>query len=1048
MPQSSFKIYNASAGSGKTFSLVRDFLVSLLRSNNPIPFRSLLAITFTNKAVAEMKGRIVKALHDFSLNGELTKKDPLKEAVCERMNLTHEQLKEASRKLLHQLVFNYSVFHVSTIDKFNQDLIRVFAYELKLPSTFDVELDTKAVIRKAVDSLLAKTGDDPELSEALIAFAIEKTDADRSFDISRDLNEVGLLLTNENHLEALDELKEKDLKDFERLRKSLKPRIRVLHDSLKKKAAGILDLLKEHGLEFKDFTRQTLPNHFAKISDGETTTSNLYNNKLYENILDLKLYNKGLDTEKKEIIDSLNSQFEVAYRTIKEGMLHLNFMMNLLNNSGPMSVLLLIKNEMDKIQEEEEIILISEFNTIVSSHIQSQPVPFIYERIGERFDHYYIDEFQDTSILQWNNLIPLAANALSSGPSALTLVGDAKQAIYRWRGGKAEQFIDLYQERTNPFHIKPNLLDLDSNYRSGSSIVSFNNEFFSYIAEELLTSPQHQALYKKSKQNPTKEFEGYVRVDFLPDLESPELQDSYAEQCLTTIQDCLKRGYLYRDICVLVRSHKHGVFLADYLNENSEFPILSSEALLLDKHPAVSFIISFLGYLAEPENLDLQFELIAFLQENNLEKHSTHQVFTELLSEDQSGFFKKLELFQIKFDLQTAGSLNLYELVEYIIYVFNLDRSPNAFLLKLLDFIASFSHSEKQGIKDFLSRYTDQKEKLSISVSEQLDAIRIMTIHKSKGLEFPVVIYPFADLGFHDDPKPKTWVEIDENEYEGFRLAYVNLKSDFQEMGDYAASVYSEYISELELDTTNLIYVALTRAIDELYVISKNPDDAKRKSNKPKFHIVLRDFLISKNFMEQGQSSYSRGKQRFKNGDEAVVMGSENFNKIYSTPKSLLPLQIVTNAAYLWDENVAEAVERGILIHNLLSEIIYERDAEFVFQNALETGVIDEYQANILETQISSLINHKNLKDLFQPENTVFNERDIIRANGQVLRPDRVVIDPEGEVIILDYKTGIPKEEHALQINSYGLAYEEMGLKVKSKKIVYINEEIEIKEIQ
>src|SRR5690606_30589508 len=365
-------------------------------------------------------------------------------------------------------------------------------------------------------------------------------------------------------------------------------------------AQKALSLIEEVGLEHSNFSRGTLPNHFKKAF--EMNLEGLYNNNLENNIQERTgIYTKALKADLANTIDSILPQIETYYQTVKTAVYQYKFLKNFYKNITPLSVLNIINNELRNLKTDQNKILISEFNNIISQEIKNQPTPFIYERIGEKFKHYFIDEFQDTSQLQWENLIPLMGNALSTENGTAMLVGDAKQAIYRWRGGKAEQFIDLFNQKSLPFVVKQEVKDLKSNYRSFKDIVDFNNGFFSYLCTCVFTKKEYQQLYETARQDTFIQQTGYVELSFLNIEKEDDRNDIFAEQVLQTIHKCIDNGYKLEDICILVRKKKEGVAIANYLSQQ-HIPIISSETLLIYNAPEVVFVNNLLLLLVQPKN--------------------------------------------------------------------------------------------------------------------------------------------------------------------------------------------------------------------------------------------------------------------------------------------------------------------------------------------------------------------------------------------------------------------------------------------------------------
>jgi ATP-dependent exoDNAse (exonuclease V) beta subunit len=452
----SFTIYNASAGSGKTFTLVKEYLLLLFNSKRKEKYQNILAITFTNKAVDEMKSRIVDSLHAFSSEKIPAKSQGLFEVISKETGLNQLHIREKSAKILKSIIHNYAAFEVSTIDGFTHRVLRTFAKDLGLPINFEVEMAQEEILMEAVESVISKAGTDPKLTKILVDFTLNKADDDKSWDIARDLFEISKLLINENNQKPLELLQNKTLEDFDKFADKLKSEIKQAKQENEKLAADFFELLKQNGLEDSDFTRKSVPNHFEKLGKGESVN---FETQWAEKIFTDSLYPKACDTSKKAIIDNIQPQVVDLFTATKDNYFKVEFLEAVNKRTVQLSLLNAINQEIQAIKKDRNLVLISEFNPQISAQVKDQPAPFIYERLGERYNNYFIDEFQDTSQMQWENLIPLMDASLSGMggedvPANLMLVGDAKQSIYRWRGGKAEQFIDLSNTKTRPFSIQ------------------------------------------------------------------------------------------------------------------------------------------------------------------------------------------------------------------------------------------------------------------------------------------------------------------------------------------------------------------------------------------------------------------------------------------------------------------------------------------------------------------------------------------------------------------------------------------------------------------
>ena len=765
MKESTYKIYNASAGSGKTFTLTKSYLKILVQSNNLDRFKTILAITFTNKAVGEMKARIIDMLKLFSSDISLTEPHPMFEAICNELSISPEKLHSKSKLILKHIVHNYGGFDVSTIDGFTHRIIRTFAYDLNLPINFEVELDQDQLLNEAVDRLISRAGSDENLTNLLVDFAIEKADDDKSWDISHDFNKIAKLLVNENDITALNTLKNKSLEDFKALKKQLASQIKTIENLIVETAEATLNLINECGLQYDDFNRKSLPNHFEKLQRKDYNVS-FDSNWQTDLIEGNTLYPKRVTEFIASTIESIQPNLSDAFTKTKALIYEVKFKKAVYRNITPLSVLNAIQKELDSLKEEQNKMLISEFNKIISNEIKNQPTPFIYERLGEKFKHYFIDEFQDTSTLQWQNLVPLLDNALSSANGTTMLVGDAKQAIYRWRGGEAEQFIDLYNKTVNPFHVEPNVLALETNYRSSKKIIGFNNSFFKFLSERYFSLADYADLYQNSSQNKHSDYEGYVNLQFLDIQKEDDATELYASQTLETIQQCLDNDYALSDICVLVRKKKEGVKIANYLTEKG-MNITSSETLLLKNSDKVDFLSNFLKLLIQPNNDELKIELLSFLAKQH-QVEDQHLFFESYLKRDLSNFFEGFKDLNIFLDKEKLLQQPLYELVEDLVRRFKLNKESDAYVQFYLDIVLEFTQKRNSDLVDFVTYFENKKDALSIVSPNNTNAVEIMTIHKSKGLEFPIVIFPFAELDIYRELDPKIWFPVNKDDYNGF----------------------------------------------------------------------------------------------------------------------------------------------------------------------------------------------------------------------------------------------------------------------------------------
>ena len=1032
-----YNIYNASAGSGKTFNIVKEYLKILINGNQLDVYKKILSITFTNKAVNEMKSRIIDGLNDLTKILEAKNNNPLVECIKNETGLNDEEIQNKATSLLKSILINYAAFEVSTIDKFTQKIIRNFAYEIKLPLDYDVEINSKDILELAISNLIAQVGSDKELTDVLINFSFEKSANDKSWDIEYDLNNIAKLLLNENHYLQLEQLTAKSLVDFESLKRKVDNLITSVENEILKDANDCLSLIYANDLEDSDFLAKSLPKHLKKVKSKNYKS--LYSSQLENNIIEGYLYKKTLNVSKKHVIDSIRNDIEIFFLNIKKNVYKFKFYQNIQSNSRPLSILKLINLELDKIKKEKNIILISEFNKIVNDQIKNQPALFIYEKIGVKYNHFFIDEFQDTSILQWKNLTPLIENSLSSENSSLTISGDVKQAIYRWRGGDPEQLINLSNNNSD-FTLNGNIINLDTNYRSKDEIINFNNLFFNYIGTSVFNSKIHENIYLNSFQNNNNNTGGYVGINFLELDDCLNKEERYCIKVEEIIEESLRNNYQLRDICILVRTNEQGIIVSDYLNKKN-IEIISSETLLISKSDEVKFIIEVLRFCLNPDLMDSKLFILNFLY-NSIEINKTKHMFIKsLISENRYTFFNELKKNNIHFDYKTLTKSSLYESIEYIIYSFKLNNSSNSYIQNFLDFTYDYSVKNFANITDFLNHYDSKKDSLSIIAPKNSNAVNIMTIHKSKGLEFPIILYPFADLDIYKEKNAKEWVGLNNEEFEGFNNFLINFNKDFKYFNN-TQKIYYNHISNQELDNINLLYVAMTRAKNELHIICSK-SLIKEEKNITKYSELFISHLKSQNLWDSKKCTYEFG-QRSKSFINKDKSNFELMNEFIVVPKEIHKISVDAKSAKIWGSKIEKATNDGNLLHDLMFHISSSLDLKKTIENFHVSGILD-FNSKIKYTDlITKILEHKKLKPFYVPSLISFNEKEILIKNQGLIRIDRLVFLSESDVCIIDYKTGIVKREDFDQINNYQKILVSMGYFVKKKIIVSTLNKLEV----
>jgi ATP-dependent exoDNAse (exonuclease V) beta subunit len=1062
MQRPSFSIYDASAGSGKTYALVKEYLKIILSSKQNDAYRNILAITFTNKAVHEMKSRIVGSLSEFTKNEPSTKALDLMQDLSNDLELSLIQIKTKSQQIIKHIIHNYAAFDISTIDKFTHKVIRAFAHDLGLPMTFEVSLDTENLLTEAVDAIIAEAGNDEVLTKLLIDFTMEKTDDDKSWDISKEILETGRLILNENNRNEISNFENKKIEDFVEIKSKISTEVKNLESENTIFASSALALINSNGIDLKSFSRGTFPNHIQFIIDNDSRA----NKYKFVEIEEITINKTAKDRNQIETIlpEILNLLSKIYSNNEKK-----DFYKAFLKNITPLSLLNTISDKLKNIQREQNVLSIAEFNALIHNEIQNQPAPFIYERLGERYRHFFIDEFQDTSEMQWLNLIPLIDNATSSEingeKGTLMIVGDPKQSIYRWRGGKAEQFIELSKDK-NPFNNPDKVVTpLYQNYRSYSKVIEFNNNLFQMLSSEF-DNLDYQDLYQNHvRQEANSKIGGYVNLSFLSkfedvedesDEENLDKSDLYVLATLNTIQNCLQQGFEYKDIVILTRKRSQGIAIANYLTEQ-KIPLLSSETLMIANATEVRLIIYLLKYLQNSNDLDSKANFLQYLAENAQIELTIHDFIAKGMSlENELEFENWLENCNVNLSFSNIRKKSLYEAVEIIVSKFlsnknlQVDQAPpsgrsgvgNAYVQYFLDIVLERDVRNQAGISDFITYWDKNGDKFSIPSPEGTNAVRIMTIHKSKGLEFPVVIFPFAEEDYNRKPKSKLWLSAEEATF-GLPKVLIDNSKAIEGFGEEASEVYNQKKQEELLDNINVLYVALTRAEEQLFVISSmnlDKDGNPRKNNMSSFFI---NYLIKENAFDENQLEYEFG-EKFK---LSLTEKHIDTSKIIPTVLNVLNpknIKIAQRESLMWGTHQQESIEYGNVVHEILSFIKIKSDIDLAINTAIENGLITLNQKNIVEKSIHEIVNHIELINCFSGDIEVLNEQTIIQKDGKTIKPDRMVIFNNNQVHLLDYKTGLHQAKYKLQLENYQTAIEKMGYRVVKKSLIYIGDEINI----
>lgn len=999
MSSGNFKVIKASAGTGKTYNLVKEYIQLALKNGTPWYYKHILAITFTNATAAEMKERVLnnlKSLAEGSQKGELLKD------IATNLHLSEEEVKDRAEAVFQHMLHNYGQLSILTIDSFTSKLIRSFSKDLHLKYDFKIEINSTAFMEKVVDECISLIGEDDELTNWLIGYAIRNAEEEANWNFRENILSIAKEMLKEAAIPSLNKLKDLGYDDFIKIASELQKKV----ESFEKQAITIaqqgLDILKKNGLKPENFaygkgggmmylskvgtrrlmippTSRTL-GYLKKDDDWMAKNASP---ELKQKVAEIQPQMKTL---LHDLISHMNDEALMKYdlqKTIRKSI----YTIGLINK---------LKQIGEKIREEENLLLISDFHRMVNDVVRENNAPFIFERIGVRYRHIMIDEFQDTSVLQWENALPLIDNSLAENHLNL-IVGDAKQAIYRWRGGDARQFVILPQISPEshlpitslPHHYEEKILQ--TSFRSATSIVEFNNLIYHALTAEDATLQQ---VYHEHTQLTKSQKKGFVHVTFRDGKNNSEKRPKTLEDIRRFVQECIEDGYQPGDIAILTRKGKKDTAeIVTMLLENG-FQVVTKESLLADYSPVVRIVLSYLNYLFVPTNKFAPASLIQSLAsihpQISLRDFYLHYVSGtgKSIKFDYDKFIED----QFAYDEQITLTTSPIEAVLISVRKFRLE--PDSGLELLLEKVRALCIEGHLSMTEFLVWWEDNRDMLYTSSVGSKDAIQIMTIHKSKGLEFPVVIYPRLSSKKLND---KIWIDLDEKEY-GMPAALVTSRS--KELNETFPPEFNlEYKSQL-IDDINICYVATTRPKDRLYMIIEN--DAQN--------------TLTKKILEEVK------RLNPENTQPELVMGIREKNQdLPSTDMaSLIPFE--TSKPHSWKIRSQatqdhEAVIYGELLHACLHQVKTTTDISSAIVASTKESANHIYEAQ-LTSDLNKIIQHPMAEPWFNGSGKILREQEIVTMNGTVLRPDRVVVFDD-HVDVIDYKSGAKSERHIDQVKSY-----------------------------
>jgi ATP-dependent exoDNAse (exonuclease V) beta subunit len=1027
-----FVVYRSSAGSGKTFTLVRQYLCLALHDPKRVDYayRRILAITFTNKAAAEMKSRVVSALSSICEYKELP---DIGKMLLTDLTISETELRLRAASLLESILHNYSDFSIGTIDSFTHRLVRTFAFDLKLPAGFNVELNTSEFYSKVISRLLNSLGEDEKLSMLLKEYAIDKTEENTSWDPESSLLDFSKMLSAENAETYLVKLRKYSDEQLEEERKKLLKECREYKQHIQTEGRKAIHFINRLNINETDLVGKSR----SPISFFKKCAQFKLNDKLEYKTLEKTIANNKWVSALPNA-EEINNQLTATANELLLYILkhHEGYLLNKIvsNNIYPLMLLRRIETITEELKEEERVVFISEFNQRIHALIKNEPAPFIYERLGERYRHYLIDEFQDTSTMQWQNILPLIENTLSAGNFNL-IVGDGKQSIYRWRNANVKQFAslpetdlieadDLLKERTQVLKQHFEEEPLNNNYRSTRDVIEFNNAFFKALKER--HSEEVQTIYKGHEQGVINPARGFITLNSENTAKS-EFKIRNCEHALLHIQNALAAGYAYRDIAVIVRKNTHGNQIADYLTSNN-IPVVSSDSLLLKNSTEVNVLINFLKCLEQEHH---QIPAAAILNYVFHREWLTNETLHEKLLELSQGYTLFHILKQLELLPETEG-LNLLDQVATLAERLEFPETSAPYVRFFLDVVNEFMITEGGSPGYFLEWWDRKKERASLIIPDHADAVRIMTIHASKGLEFPVVICPFFNWEFF---RPDyTWVNLEANPI-GIPASIIKISSGASQAG--LEKDFTHEQSQQVLDNVNLLYVAFTRAAERLHIIT-----CKSEANKKQEVGQWITPFFQANGQMLGDDYYCFGEAQPKSSKPHKQVSNSLLLPAFEASR-IRQAVAVRNSKFESDNN---ARQEGIVLHWLLSKLTPEIELQDVLNLAIRKGVIHREQATSIALQLATI--QKKIQEWMHEAIETIQEAELITANGEILRPDLVIVKPNSTLLV-DYKSGKKEKKHVEQMQAYMDALHAMHYKNIQGTLLYLTplEQVDLKPV-
>ena len=1088
MMEKALTVYKASAGSGKTFTLASEYITLVVK--NPQDYKKILAVTFTNKATQEMKTRILSQL--YGIAHKLPDSQAYYEQVSQKTGFPEQTIRENAAEALSLLTHHYNEFRVQTIDAFFQSVLRNLARELNLTANLRIDLNDEQVEAQAVDELINSLEEGEEVLSWIRDYIDKNIEDDKGWNVIGQIKDFGKNIFKDFYKDHKAELDKrfKDTSFFNDFITDLRRRRAQALKNLNDQAKQMLQKIREANVDnqnlFNNKSRGIYP-YIVKLAKGTPSDNDApkYVNTCIENASKWPSGSCSAD-EKATIIElasaSLCNDLKLLEKYRTEGWKEYQSSNLTLKHLSQLRLLHAISEAVDEINKDTNRFMLSNTQSLLSTLMKDSDTPFVFEKMGAYLKHIMIDEFQDTSTIQWNNFRKLLDNCMAQIESHNLIVGDVKQSIYRWRQGDWKLLNNIEHEFSNEqIKIEP----LDTNYRSEENIIRFNNAFFTQAVvqtvkelenDEIKGASQLIEAYKEIEQKPRKDNgKGCVRIKLFhyDKTVSAEYKESVLNELIDNVRQLLERGYKQKDIAILARSK---TVIPDIVDKfQSEFgadvSLVSDEAFQLDASLAVNVIIAALRLLTHPDDKLTESKLVKLYQQQVMQTDKDNNALfvdgdkIELKSFLPSGYIDKFE---------SLLRLSLVDLVDEIYSLFNLGclEGQSAYVCTFYDTLNEYLRDHPADIDDFIEEWEDTLSSNTIQ-SDEVDGIRLITIHKSKGLEYDNVLIPFCDWELEKTNGNTIWCPGDNKEKPYGELPLIPIDFSKKMLGTVFEDDYKEEHLQNIVDNMNLLYVAFTRAGKNLFITGKkaskstftNLQNGNTATDRSQIIQLVIDDLAKELSGATLDDAGDKEPICFEFGTLTDCEARVEQEKSTENPFELTPkthkLKIETfphpvsfrqsnkshdfiNGEDIDPSDANRYIKVGNILHQLFSTILTEADIEPRLKELEQEGVIynDEVTSRELQNKIANALKNDKVKDWFSSRWKLFNECTILdydKENGDIYehRPDRVMTDGK-ERIVVDFKFGKPREEYHEQVQRYMSLLMRMGYEKVSGYIWYV----------